>query len=364
MPFDRPTIKEITDRINAGISSRLFGKTALLRRAVLRILSRVFAGAIHTSYGYLLEIVKQLFVATATGIWLDLHGRMWKVLRQAGSFASGLTEITGNIGVTLPKGTKVQDSQGIEYETLNNNYFGTTTQLVSVQAVEAGESGNKTDNEIMQMVSPYPGIDNELTSISAFTGGADQEQDEDYRERILQRVQNPPMGGNEVDYETWALEVPEVNQAWSYPLYYGAGTVGVVITAEGVNPVPSSVLLSDVQAYLQDKAPVGSTPIVNSIENNSGSAGTAKIDYSIGLSPNNTETQDSVRSNLIDLFYPFEPGGIILISQVRNAISITGVTDYEISAFFVDGVSKSIADYDLNGFAYPEVDNLTFYDKV
>ena len=58
------------------------------------------------------------------------------------------------------------------------------------------------------------------------TGGVEAENDDDLRARILQRIQNPPMGGAQADYVTWALAVPGVTRAWAAP-EQGIGTITV-----------------------------------------------------------------------------------------------------------------------------------------
>ena len=58
------------------------------------------------------------------------------------------------------------------------------------------------------------------------TGGTDTETDEQLRARILQRIQNPPMGGSAADYVAWALAVPGVTRAWAAP-EQGIGTITV-----------------------------------------------------------------------------------------------------------------------------------------
>ena len=53
MPFTKPTLQEIVDRIDSDIQSRITGATTFLRRSILKVLGRVLAGAIHLLYGYL-----------------------------------------------------------------------------------------------------------------------------------------------------------------------------------------------------------------------------------------------------------------------------------------------------------------------
>ena len=69
------------------------------------------------------------------------------------------------------------------------------------------------------------------------------ETDGDYLTRLLNRIQEPPAGGNANDYVQWALAVQNVEDAWCFPLAQGLGTVDVVITADSAitgSEIPSS----------------------------------------------------------------------------------------------------------------------------
>ena len=61
MPFTRPSLTNIVDRIENDIITRLPDVGTLLRRSMLKILARVTAGSIHLVYGYLNFLAEQLF---------------------------------------------------------------------------------------------------------------------------------------------------------------------------------------------------------------------------------------------------------------------------------------------------------------
>lgn len=370
MPWTRPTILEITTRIEKGIESRLFGSVALLRRAVLRILARVFAGAIHTSYGFIDFVKDQCFVSTAEGTYLDRHGRLWGISRLPGGFAEGTVEFSGPATTIIPADTRIQTEDGIEYGTLSQVVIGGGgTVQVDVQAIESGEDGNITYNPSIdfyfQLISPITGISSSVLLTTDCTGGQDAETDEEYRTRILQRVQSPPMGGTADDYVSWALDVPGVGNAWCYPLAGGAGTVSVcVISDDEVDPTPSAQLLSDVEAYISTKKPVTAALTVESTTDNYGALGYAEINVSLRME-NYTDTglRQRIEDNLNSLFAPHKPGENIKISQIWGAISASGVTDYEIDSIYVgfdfyDGTT----DIPLSGYMYPKLIAIGFYE--
>lgn len=364
MPFVRPSIETIKDRIEKGIEARLFGHVALLRNAVLRILARVFAGSIHGNYGYLEWLSRMLFVVTAETEYLDRHGIMWGIPRLPGSFASGNIIFSGVNGVIIPEDTRVQNEDGIEYGTTVQGTVVAGFVDIAMQAIEDGDVGNDSTSTTLQLLSPIVGIDDEVAVSGAITGGADSEDDETYRARILQRIQTIPAGGSSADYVRWATSVAGVARAWCYPLYTGPGTVATVITASGADPVPSIQLLSDVDGYILVRKPVTAVHTTESITDSSDVAGKALMSLWISYTPFDAGYQDTILGNIRTLFLPHRPGTDIPLSQLRTAIATSGVVDYEITAIQLDAVGIPLADIVLTGFQYPWLDNVVFTELL
>jgi hypothetical protein len=61
------------------------------------------------------------------------------------------------------------------------------------------------------------------------------ETDAAYLARIEAREQEPPAGGNQNDYEQWALAITNVAAAYVFDIARGLGTVDVVLVANSVN---------------------------------------------------------------------------------------------------------------------------------
>lgn len=365
MPFPRDTIQQIYTRILSGISSRVFGDSALLRRAILRVLGRVFAGAIHVCFGRI-DLVTQniLFVTTATREYLEsIHAVMWGVELKPGSFASTTVRFTGVNGTSIPEDTIVQNEEGIEFGTTAIGTISAGIADIGVQAVEAGESGNievGVDPIYFQLVQPIDDVEDAVLLLASVTGGTDPEGTESLRARILQRIQYPPMGGSAADYVKWALEVSGVKSAWCHPLAYGPGTVATSIIAEGQDPVPSSVLLGDVAAHIDEVKPVTADSYVESITDISNNPGSAVISYSISITPNTSDFRETIQANLEALAEPHKPGTTFLISQVRGAIWASGISDYNINAMQVNAITYPVDDIAFTGFQYPTVEPIVF----
>lgn len=320
MPFARPTLTELIDRVITDISSRVTGvDSAVLRRSLLGIVGQSEAGAVHMLYGYLDWIAKQSIIDTAEKEHLERWAAIWKVIRKTAGFASGQIALSGTAGATILDGTIVQRQDGVQYKVLGDAVFGGGPLIVPILAIEAGELGNFGTGLPIFLLSPIAGVQSTATTSSAIEGGIDVESDERLLARLLARIQEPPHGGSKSDYELWALEVAGVTRVWVYPLQMGAGTVTVLFVCDEDAPIiPSPAKVAEVQAYIDapTRRPVTAEVFV--------AAPIADpLDMNIKLSPNTAAVQSAVRAELADLLdRDSEPGGAIFISRLREAVSL------------------------------------------
>ena len=161
------------------------------------------------------------------------------------------------------------------------------------------------------------------------TEGTDEETDDDLRERVLTRKRQPPHGGAEFDYEAWALEVSGVTRAWTLPLYYGAGTVGIAfVRDDDVDIFPDATERATVRAYIVEHedpgtgitvgVPVTAEPGLIMITLN-----TLSVDFNISISPNTTAVRAAIQSNIEDLILrDGGPGETLYLSRISEAISL------------------------------------------
>ena len=81
----------------------------------------------------------------------------------------------------------------------------------------------------MSLGVAVPGVTSQGRASSDLTGGSNTEDQEAFRARVMDAYREPPRGGAEMDYATWAISVPGVTRAWCLRNGYGAGTVVVYI---------------------------------------------------------------------------------------------------------------------------------------
>lgn len=318
MPFNRPTLSTIITRIKQDLESRLTTGAAVLRRAVIKVFSIAIGGAIHSLYGFIDFMTRQLFVDTAEEAYLARHGNIWGVSQKPATFAQGPVIFTGINGTVIIAGTELQRSDGIIFETDSEVTISGGTATADVTCQTAGSTGNTEAGVLLTLVVPIPGIESAVeVDTAGITDGVDLEDVELWRARILNRIQTPPLGGAEADYVRWALEVPGVTRAWAYSLYLGPGTVGVTFVVDGeMDIIPDAGKVQEVQDYIDALRPVtAEVTVFAPIE--------VELDFEIELDPDTTPVRAAVQAELEDMIMrDSEPGGTILISRINEAISI------------------------------------------
>lgn len=339
MPFSRPTIAELYEQAAADIEARIPGADARTRRAVLTELAKVWAGGLHGEYGYIDWVARQRLVSTADAEELDRHGAVWGVTRIAATFATGSVTFTGENGAVVPLAASLRRADGQEYATTASGTITSGSAAVAVSAVLAGKAGNAAAAVPVSLVSPVAGV-NSAGSVASggLTGGTDEETDEDYRVRILARIQDPPHGGSASDYVAWAKEVAGVTDVWVFPLESGAATVAIRFMMYGTygNGIPQPADVSRVQDYINERRPVTAIPIV--------AAPTAlPVNFTIALTPNTAEVRAAVQAELQDLLQrEAKPGGTIFLSRIREAVSsAVGETNNSVTAPSADVVQTA-----------------------
>lgn len=319
MSFQRPTLTDLIDRALADLSSRVVGVDgAVLRRSVLGAIARMSAGAAHEMHGHLDYLARQVIIDTADAEHLDRWANVWGVRRKAASYATGSATFTGANGSLIPNGTLLQRQDGALFQTLSEATIAAGSATVPLRAQNAGSDGSSDAGVKLALMQPVSGVQSTATvAVGGLTGGADAESDDQLRARLLARIQKPPQGGADFDYEAWALEVPGVTRAWVSPREQGAGTVTVrFVRDDDASMIPDAAEVAAVDAYIQARRPVTAEVYVV--------APIAKpLNLSIQIEPNTATIRAAIEAELRDMLRrEGKPGGTILLSHINEAISI------------------------------------------
>ena len=328
MPFSRPTLQELINRTSADAVARL-GLEELLRRDDMQVLTRVLSGAAHGLHGHVAWMAEQVIIDTAEAEYLARWANIWGVDRKPAAAAVGNVTLNGSNGIVIPAGTALVRTDGAEYTTNAEATIAGGTATVAVTASVAGAAGNALASTALNLVSPITGVNSQVTVASGgLTGGADTETDDTLRARLLSRIQRTPHGGSRDDYVTWALEVAGVTRAWCYPKEQGIGTVTVrFVRDDDASIIPDAAEVASVQAYIEARYPVAGDVFVVA-------PAPVALNLTIQLTPNTAAVQAAVQAEIADLLRrEAEPGGTILVSHIREAISLAaGETDHVLTS--------------------------------
>ena len=330
MTLSRPTLPELRDRVSSDVASRL-GLSALLPRSVLAAISSAIAAVVHGLHGHLAWLAAQLFpqTAEAEGLlrWAELRG----VSRMAATYALGNATLTGQPTTTLAAGTLFLRVDGIGYETTAlATIGGSGTVDVQIRATAAGEIGNSVVGTSLRAATSLPGFSSTaIVAAGGLVGGLDAESDEALRERVLEIWRTPASGGTEADWIRWTRLYPGVTRAWCVPRVLGPTTVGVLFVLDDASygPIPNAGDVALVRAHLEQFRPLNAELYVYAPL-------PRDLNVSVRLTPDTVAVRNAVEENLKDLLRrEAEPGGILLVSHVREAISLaTGEEDSQVYA--------------------------------
>jgi uncharacterized phage protein gp47/JayE len=328
MAFNRPTLLDLINRTRNDIVSRL-PDIDILRRHNAEVYARSLSGAAHGLYGFIDWLSRQLIYDTAEGKWLERWASIWGITSKAAASASGSVTFTGSNGAVILSGTALAAYDGVLYETAAEGTIASGSAVVSVAAVSAGIAGNRAAGQTFTLQAPISGVSASAVA-GAMAGGADIENDDSLRSRLLTRIKQPPQGGSGADYVAWALEVPGVTRAWIYPLELGAGTVTVRFMMDGAyaDGIPLVGDAAAVAAHIDPKRPVtAAVTVVAPVA--------VPLDFTItGLSPSTVAVKAAITLALADLIAREAiPGGTIYLSHIREAISgAAGEIDHVLTA--------------------------------
>lgn len=336
MPFNRPSLEQINERVENQIKG-LLGITVILRRSFISVISRVISGVSHLWHGHLDYNSRQFLPTTMDEENLIAYGGIWGIPRNEAVAGIYSLTVLGVDNTSIPLNTVFRRSDGQEYFTRQSGVVLNGSTLIEVVANEAGLTSELSNNDIVELLNPIAGLESQATVQSAIIEPEDIESIDSYRSRVVDRIRNPISGGTASDYIQWAREVAGVTRAWVLPQNLGPGTVGVTFVQDNqTNIVPSAPKVEEVQEFIDNRRPVTAdvtvfAPVL------------LPMDMTIALNPNTIEVQNNVIAEIEDLVLRDSNlsgayknnaelfDGKILLSRINEAISIAvGESDHRI----------------------------------
>lgn len=299
MSFERPSLSELTRRAEAELA--IAGADEALRRNLFTPLARAVAGAVHGLHGHQAWIARQLFAATCDEeTLLNVHAPFWLPGsgRKPASPATGTVRLTGSPGQALASSDVLSRADGLLYAPVSGGVIDASGQLLArVVCLNAGLAGNTEPGGRLRLVNPVSGIDGEAEVQSpGLSGGADIEDIEALRDRVVSVQQTGGQVGRTTDWENWAKEVPGITRAWAAPRLLGAGSITVFVMRDNdPTPYPDTTECAAVQAHLDATGtPFGEVVAIAPLRK--------PVNITVRIRPDNASTRKAVTDSLTAMF--------------------------------------------------------------
>ncbi len=294
---------------------------------------KVLAGEIFSACSNIEWLKNQVFPQTATEKQLDYHAQQRGLERKQAAKSTGILTFSRDTAllydVNIPVGTicSTAGDESIRFVTTKKGTLsaGSFSVDVQAQAETGGKSGNVLAQKITVMVTPPPGI-SKVTNSSAFTGGTQEESDDELRERIIESYKNIPNGTNAAFYKNLVLEYPGISSVSVITKARGTGTVDIYAAAVG--GAPSDEVLADIQAELNSLKEINVDVEVNAAVEKSCSV------Y-VNVLPDTgyifEDVKEACVQSINEYFDSLDIGQDFLLAGVGNALyNTTGVKNYSI----------------------------------
>ena len=297
-------------------------------RSLAGIIASTIAGDVFEQQRLLPQACRDGIPSTSSGASLDAHGLTVGITRTPSTFAQGRVQMTGVVATTIPANTQIQSANGVIFATSAAGVVGSAgTVEIGVVALVAGEGGNliAADNTL-SLVNAVSGITS-VVFVGDFSGGAQEESDEEFRPRVLERFRKPVAGGSQSDWIGWARAIPDVVNArveeqsglvTIYPLFSRA--------SRGPYGIPTDDDIVAVDAALDANRPYGTRIAVEKPT-------ATVIDINIsGIT--STVTQARMRSAMTTLFQTAPSiGGEFTRARIFSALlAVAGAADFDVTA--------------------------------
>ncbi len=293
----------------------------------------------------LVEVLKSLFPSTCEESYLlDLHGSSRGITRRESVNATGYVSVTAAAGTVIPLGCIFSTEADEDGNTVS---FISTEEVtvddsgaadVPVEAEEGGAEGNVLPNTVVLQVGDETGnMLDEITSVTnpeGMTGGLDEEDDDDYRERIVDfcKSQDISYVGNVADYKRWALSVPGIGSATVISAENGDALVTLILTDQSGQPVDED-LRKAVYDYIMSPdnpeerlAPVGAKLVIGDPE-----SVIINITATVYLKDiTKKQAEDDIRAGILSYLTDCTGGdNIVRLSGIYGILSdVLGIYDY------------------------------------
>ena len=342
------SLQELIRIVENSLAIQFYGQSTVLRKTVLKVLAHVLGGALYMVILIAKRIWKNRFVSTCDVSALEGFGTEYGIphkvpLKSSGTAAVTLEESVST--VTIPQGTVLVDEEsGIEYEVPNDVIVDSEHVGIPVVALDVGKDSDLGEGVPLVFrdgaVAGVASVVSELIS-GGVADPVEVEGDiqvwgelaEDYRARLLDRIQNPVHGGAANDYYGWATKFSFVTDAFIFPNHPETNSVSVALANyNSANIVPTEDQVAEVKSYIEDDArrPVTADVRVFAVT-------PVPVTITASVAPYNQYVRESVTTAIKQYLQKMQPGTSVDFETLRLHV----LSNSTAKNFFIQSVTKS-----------------------
>lgn len=325
------------------------GRTVtVLRKTVLKVLAKVWGGCLYLLVLLAKKIWKNRFCHSCEVSALDGYGTEYGVPHKAPVKANGYVRVTladGVESVTIQRGTVLTDeSSNIEYEV---EATSTITSELNGLPVVAADYGTEYNLEEGVVLSFRDGDVTGVESLEAYNIGGGVlveveidgevqqwgETAEEYRSRLVNRIQNPVNGGSDNDYWRWATRFQFVTDAFVISNKPNTNSVSVAVANyNGYIAITDANQLAEVKKYLTDdvRRPVTADVHVFSVT-------PVPVSIMAYVTPYNDSVKYGVSAAIKQFLRSVKPGETVSLEK----LSLVALSNSTAETFVIGSVQKN-----------------------
>lgn len=343
-----------------ALAVQFYGQSSILRKSVLKVLAHVLGALLYMLSLIAKRIWKNRFVSTCDVSALDGFGMEYGLPHKVPLAASGNVSVTltdGVVSVTIPQDTVLVDQTGkLAYTVKATTVINSGTTTVPVMANEVGYDYNLDADTVLEFRDDAIAGVASMASVDVSGGVAEGveidgdvyvwgETAEEYRARLLNRIQNPPNGSAKNDYKLKALRFGFVTDPFVFENKPNTNSVSVALAnykTESIELTTNQV--EEVYRYITDDVRRSITADVRVF-----SVTAVPISLTAAVVPYSEQVRESVSNAIRYYLRNIEPGKTVLFGDVEDAVRSNSVAkSFTIQSAKKNGVTVQSFTFDLD----------------
>ena len=212
-----PSTKQIAETNLTNYENQLGQSAPINSKSELRVRSAISAMVFTILYKFGAERALQNLATTATGEDLENIGIQYGVEKGQAVSAVLTAELPATDGTIIsPIRTFVSVLTGIRYNVESQVVAAGGVATLTLVAQQAGSEGNLSNGAELTIDSAVAGAETVATVTATSITGVSEEDEEEYRVKVLDAIRQSGGGGNSSDYRSWSQEVEGVKRAYPY----------------------------------------------------------------------------------------------------------------------------------------------------